>query len=77
MQPTAVQSARQRHNQLKRWRGPNDPAVAQARRALELAKTEATIARAIETAPPLDAETVAKLHSLIPPAPAPDVGEAA
>ena len=42
--------------------------VIQARRALDLARTEDAIREAIEQAPPLDAETVARLHSLIPAA---------
>jgi hypothetical protein len=55
----------------------NHAAAEQARRALALAKTEAMIARAIEQAPPLDAATIGRLHSLIPPAPSDEGGAAA
>lgn len=61
-------SAAQRHNVLVRHHGPEHPKVIQARRALDLARTEDAIREAIEQAPPLDAETVARLHSLIPAA---------
>lgn len=52
---------------LHRHRDSDDPELLQARRALALASTEAKIADALDAAPPLDAATVAKLHSLIPP----------
>lgn len=55
---------------LERWRDPDDPALAQARRALALARVEARIRQAIEAAPPLDADTLARIRALIPPAPA-------
>lgn len=61
-----VVSARQRHNILVRHHGPDSPLVAQARHALELAKTEHAVAAAIQTAPPLDDDTLARLHALIP-----------
>lgn len=52
----------------------NREAADQARRALALAKTEATIRRAIENAPPLDADTLARIRALIPPLPADEGG---
>lgn len=52
----------------------NDEAAEQARRALALAKTELRIRQAIEAAPPLDADTLARLRALIPPAPSEDRG---
>jgi hypothetical protein len=55
----------------------NLEAAEQARRALRLAVTEQRIAEAIEAAPELDADTIAKLHSLIPAAPSGDAPEAA
>lgn len=69
MSSSAHTSARQRHNVLLRHHGPDDPVVAQARRALERARTEHRIAQAIEDAPPLDGDTLSRIRSLIPPAP--------
>lgn len=52
-----------------------DPEAAEdARQALALARTEHRIREAIENAPPLDADTLARIRSLIPPVP---TGEAA
>ena len=62
---------------LSRSRTPDDPELLQARRALGLARTEQRIRDAIESAPPLDAETVARLHSLIPAVEAGGVNDAA
>lgn len=63
-----VASIRGRVAGLSRDRSPDDPDLVQARRALDLARTEATIRTAIEQAPPLDGVTLARLHSLIPAA---------
>lgn len=65
-----IVSLRQRHNILKRHYGPDSAQVTAARRALALARTEHRIREAIEQAPPLDADTLARLRSLIPAAPA-------
>lgn len=65
----AVATARNRHNVLIRHHGEDDPVVAQAREALALARTEYRIRKAIEEAPPLDADTLARIRSLIPPPP--------
>lgn len=43
--------------------------IAAARAALALARTEHIIAKAIEQAPPLDPDTLARLRNLIPAAP--------
>jgi hypothetical protein len=51
---------------LRQGRRTDDPAVVQARRALALARTELAIREAIEQAPPLDAETLARIRALIP-----------
>jgi len=40
---------------------------AQTRRAIELVRTDPTISKAVETAPPLTQEQLAHLRSLIPP----------
>lgn len=48
----------------------NHQAAEQARRALDLARTEHRIRTAIEQAPPLDADTLARLRALIPAVPA-------
>lgn len=53
---------------LSRSRTPDDPDLIQARRALGLARTVERVRQAIEDAPPLDAETAARLRSLIPAA---------
>jgi hypothetical protein len=42
----------------------------QARRALARARTEHAIRTAIENAPPLDADTLARIRALLPAAPA-------
>jgi hypothetical protein len=64
-------SARSRLGGLIRQGVAEDhPAVAQARRALALANTEATIRKAIASAPPLDADTLSRIRALIPPPPA-------
>lgn len=47
----------------------NHEAAEQARRALALARTESRIRQAIAQAPPLDADTLARIRALIPPLP--------
>jgi hypothetical protein len=47
----------------------NHEAAEQARHALAVARTENAIAKAIAQAPPLDADTLAKLRALIPATP--------
>lgn len=59
---------------LSRYRHDDDPVILQARRALDLARTESRIREAIEQAPPLDAESLARIRALIPPAPSEDRG---
>jgi hypothetical protein len=54
---------------LSRSRSPDDPALIAARRALGLARTEDSIRRAIESAPPLDADALARIRALIPALP--------
>lgn len=55
---------------LSRDRLPDDPELLQARRALALARTEVAIRRAIEAAPPLDPDALARIRALIPAVPA-------
>lgn len=59
---------------LSRYRDDDDPVLLQARRALDLARTEHRIREAIEAAPPLDPDTLARIRALIPPAPSEDRG---
>lgn len=57
--------------------GEDTPEVIQARRALQLAKTETAIRTAIEAAPPLDADTLERIRALIPATPTTVDGKAA
>ncbi|MPZ26509.1 MAG: hypothetical protein GEV12_08630 [Micromonosporaceae bacterium] len=68
--PVAPELARLRSELGGYVRRHNHEAADQARRALALAVTEHTIRRAIETAPPLDPDTLDRIRSLIPAVPA-------
>jgi hypothetical protein len=67
---------RGQYNALQRYRHHDDPDLVQVRRALAIATVEERVRRAVEQAPPLDADTLARIRALIPPIPVEDAGDA-
>jgi hypothetical protein len=59
--------ARNRLNALSRYRAPDDPDVAAARRDLRAARAEEYIRKIVDAAPPLTAEQRARLAAILRP----------
>ena len=60
-------SARNRHNQLRRWRRPDDPVVVEAGRDARAAKLAEYIERVVNEAPPLTEDQKSALSLLLRP----------
>ena len=58
-------AARARHNALKRYRDPDDPAIADAQRDLRAAKLEDHIRQVVDQAPGLTPDQADRLAALL------------
>lgn len=63
--PSTKYGARNRLNALQRYRRPDDPAIADARRDLAAASLEEYIRRVVDSAPPLTPDQQSRIAALL------------
>jgi hypothetical protein len=63
--PSTKYGARNRLNALQRYRRPDDPAIADARRDLAAASLEEYIRRVVDSAPPLTDDQRSRIAALL------------